>query len=103
MAIKILKERPYSFLTLRLSKGKEVTRLESKEEYLFDISKIDQIFYYLLRDQQIKLPNRHKIPSPEELKNRKYCKWHHSFSHAIMNCIMFKNVIQKALKKESLN
>ena len=50
MAIETLKGRPYSCLALRLLKGKEATRLESKEQYLFDISKANQIFDHLLRD-----------------------------------------------------
>ena len=37
----ILKEKPYLCLALRPSKGKEITKSESKEEYLFDISKAD--------------------------------------------------------------
>ena len=41
MAVEILKRRSYSCLTLRLLKGKEVARLESTEEYLFNISRVD--------------------------------------------------------------
>ena len=37
---KILKGCLYLYPALRLLKGKEVARLESKEEYLFDISKV---------------------------------------------------------------
>ena len=66
MAGEILKERPYSCLVFRLSKRKEVARSKSKKEHLFDISKVDQIFNHLLRNQQIKLPKGHKIP---RLKN----------------------------------
>ena len=32
--------------------------------------------------------------------NNKYYMWCHSFSHAIINCVMFMNAIQKALKEE---
>ena len=93
MGTKIVRGKLYSCLALRLSKGKEITKYESKENYLFDVSKAYQIFDYLLKDQQIRQPNKHKIPLPKELKNRKYCKWHHSYSHAMVNCVVFRNVI----------
>ena len=96
---KILKGRPYTYPALRPLKGKEIAKLESKEEYLFDISKVDQIFDHLIKDQQIKLPEGHKIPFSKELNNKKYYKWHHSYSHATVNCVVFENVIQKALKE----
>ena len=41
MVDEILKRRPYLCPTLRLLKGKEVARSESKEKYLFNISKVD--------------------------------------------------------------
>ena len=41
----------YTCPALRPLKGKEVARLENKNEYMFDISKADQIFNYLLKDQ----------------------------------------------------
>ena len=84
---------------LEALKGKEVAKLGNREKYLFDISKADQIFYHLLKDQQIKLSDGHKIPSPKELKNKKYYKWHHSFSHTMVNYVVFRTAIQKALKE----
>ena len=41
MAAKIVKGRPYSCQTLKLSKGKEVICSKNKEEFSFDISKAD--------------------------------------------------------------
>ena len=93
MAAEIVKGRPYSCPELKPSEGKEMVHSENKEEFSFEISKVDQIFNHLLKDQQIKLPNGHKIPSLEELKNRRYCKWHNPFSHAKINCVVFKNAI----------
>ena len=66
---------------------------------MFNIFKANQIFDHLLKDQQIKLPNGHKIPLSEELKNKKYCKWHLSYNHAIVYYVVFRNAIQKALKE----
>ena len=89
---------PYSCLALRPLKVKQSGRSESNEEYLFNISKANQIFNHLLRNQQIKLSNGHKIPLLKELKNKKYCKWHHSNSYVIINYVVFKNAIHKVLK-----
>ena len=93
MVAEIVKGRPYSCPALKPSKGKEVVHSENKEEFSFDISKADRIFDHLLKDQQIKLPDGYKIPSPEELKNRSYYKWHNSFNHNTINCVMFRNAI----------
>jgi hypothetical protein len=48
----------------------------------FDVAKCDRIFEYVVQEKQIKLPSNHVIPSPEQLKNHAYCKWHISYSHA---------------------
>ena len=98
MAVEILKGKAYSCLILRLSKGKEIAKFENKENYLFNISKVDQIFNYLLKDQQIRLLDEYGIHLLEKWKNRKYCKWHYSYNHLMVNHVVFKNSIQKALK-----
>ena len=94
-----MKGRPYSCPTLRPLKGKEVAKSRNREKHLFDIFRVDQIFNHLLKDLQIKLLDGYKIPSPKELKNKKYCKSHHSFNHPMVNCVVFRNAIQKALKE----
>ena len=95
-AAEVLKGKTYTCPALKPPKGKEVAE---KEEFLFDISKAEQIFDYLLKDKQIRLPEGHRIPSAEDLRNKKYCKWHHSYSHNTVNCMVFRNVIQKAIKE----
>jgi len=50
------------------------------EKYGFDITKADKIFDLLLSEGQIKLKPYHKIPTDQELKNIKYCKWHKATS-----------------------
>ena len=69
---------------------------------MFDISKADQIFDCLVKDKQIKLPEGHKILLADEIKAKKYCKWHHSWIHTTNNCTVFKNSIQRALKEGRL-
>jgi hypothetical protein len=51
------------------------------EKFGFDITKADKIFDLLLQQGQIKLSQFHTIPSAEELKRMKYCKWHNAISH----------------------
>jgi hypothetical protein len=59
------------------------------ESYGFDITKADKIFDLLLSEGLIKLKPYHKIPSEEELKNMKYCKWHNATSHDTNECKVF--------------
>ena len=59
------------------------------ERFGFDITKADKIFDLLLQEGQIKLLAHHKIPSAEELKNMRYCKWHNVGSHDTNECKVF--------------
>ena len=93
--------KPYTCPALPPSKVKEIAKLE-KESYLFNISKVDQIFDCFVKDKQIKLPEGHKILPADEVKAKNYCEWHHSWSHMTNNCTAFRNTIQKALKKGRL-
>ena len=101
MITKLVHGKPYTCPALTPSKGKEVAKLD-KEAYLFNISKVGQIFDCLVKDKQIKLLKGHKTPLLEELKGKMYCKWHHSWTHTTNNCTVFMNSIQKALKEERL-
>lgn len=67
------------------------------EKYNFDINKTDQIFDFLLR--QIQLSPSHNIPSAEELKNKKYCKWHNSNFHNTNECKVFHQQIQSVIEQ----
>ncbi|OWM82840.1 hypothetical protein CDL15_Pgr029201 [Punica granatum] len=58
---------------------------ESNNEYSFDLSRLDDIFDFLLIAGHIKLLAGHRMPSAEELKNREYCKYHNSCSHATVD------------------
>ena len=72
------------------------------ESYGFDITKADKIFDLLLSEVLIKLKPYHKIPSEEELKNMKYCKWHNAMSHDPNGCKVFRQQIQMAFKQGKL-
>jgi len=71
---------------------KPVPQKNRQEEirFTFDVAKCDRIFDYLLQEKQIRLPNNHVIPSPEELWKCAYCKWHNSNSHATNDCNVFR-------------
>ena len=72
------------------------------ESFGFDITKADKIFDLLLSEGLIKLKPYHKIPSEEELKNMKYCKWHNATSHDTNECKVFCQQIQLAFEQGKL-
>jgi hypothetical protein len=87
------------------SKGRKVVtcpwarRSDKEEHFDFDINKADKIFDILLQEKQLVLPPGHVIPSPEELKRRKYCKWHNSGTHHTNECKTFRQHIQSAVEQ----
>ena len=73
------------------------SRKEPKK-FAFDITKADRIFDFLLQEGQIKLSPNHVIPSVEELKKIKYCKWHNATSHSTNECKVFRQQLQSAIE-----
>ncbi|CAL2238677.1 unnamed protein product [Prunus armeniaca] len=39
----------------------------------------------------------HRMPKPEELKGRQYCRWHNSGNHCTNSCVVFRDVIQEGI------
>ena len=72
---------------------------EEKKKFNFDITKADKIFDYLLKKGQIKLTRNHKIPLAEELKKKRYYKYHNSNTHNTNDCKVFRDIIQQAINK----
>lgn len=70
-ATMILRGKLYSCPNLKPRKNKGVPR-DKKFEYDFDISKAENIFDHLIKEQQIWLKEGYKVPSPKELKGKKY-------------------------------
>ena len=68
------------------------------EKFGFDITKADKIFDLLLSEGQIKLKSFHKIPTDQDHKNMKYCKWHNATSHDTNECKVFRQQIQSAIE-----
>jgi hypothetical protein len=53
----------------------------------------------LLEKVQIKLIGNHRIPSAEELKKKRYCKYHNSNTHNTNDCKVLRDIIQQAINK----
>ncbi|XP_016647062.1 PREDICTED: uncharacterized protein LOC107880300 [Prunus mume] len=61
--------------------------------YSFDLTKVDALFDEMLLEKAIETP--HRLPKPEELKGRQYCRWHNSWNHSTNSCVVFRDVIQE--------
>jgi len=72
------------------------------EKFAFDITKVDMIFDFLFQEGQIKLSPNHVIPSAEELKKIKYCKWHNATSHGTNECKVFRQHLQSAIESRRI-
>nr|CAD1820391.1 unnamed protein product [Ananas comosus var. bracteatus] len=94
--------QPYKCALLKPAKSREAKAQISAFSYSFDIAKTDLIFDRLLKDGRIKLQEGQTIPPVEELKRRRYCKWHHSWSHKTSECTAFKRQIQKEINEGRL-
>lgn len=84
----------------RASDKDEPIKIENKKAriFSFDVTKADLIFDKMYKDKQIKLSNKHKLPDPEQTRGKKYCKWHNAWSHMTNNYVVFRHVLQDAIK-----
>jgi hypothetical protein len=57
--------------------------------FTFDVSKCDKLFNVLVQGGVIRIKEGHNIPTPESLAKKRYCKWHHSYSHSTNECNYF--------------
>jgi hypothetical protein len=60
-----------------------------KESYDFDVTKSDKLLNFLLEKGQIKLPDNLVVLPPDQLKNKKYYKFHNATSHSTNECKVF--------------
>jgi ribosome maturation protein Sdo1 len=75
---------------------------DDADKFDFDVTKADRIFDMLLEKGHIKLTANHKMPSAEELKKRRYCKYHGTSTHHTNDCRVFRECIQKAIEQERI-
>ena len=73
-----------------------------EESYDFDVTKLDKLFDFLLEKGQIKLPNGHVMLPPNQLKNKKFCKFYNATSHSTNECRIFKQHIQRDIQQGRL-
>ena len=73
-----------------------------EESYDFDIIKSDKLFDFLLERGQIKLPANHVMLPLDQLKNKKFCKFHNATSHSTNECRVFQKHIQRAIQQGRL-
>jgi antitoxin component HigA of HigAB toxin-antitoxin module len=75
---------------------------KNEESYDFDITKVDKLFDFLLEKGQIKLLANHVMLPPEQLKNKKFYKYHNATSHTTNDCRIFRQHIQQAIQQGKL-
>ncbi|KAM2147818.1 hypothetical protein ACFX1Q_004520 [Malus domestica] len=61
------------------------------QSYSFDLAKAPEIYEELVRARVILPDNTKKMPKPEELRGKKYCKLHYTFNHSITNYVQFRD------------
>ena len=72
---------------------------EERKIFNFDITKANKILDYLLEKGHIKLTRNHRISPAEELKKKRYCKYHKSNTRNTNDYKVFRDIIQQAINK----
>ncbi|XP_050909200.1 uncharacterized protein LOC127122971 [Lathyrus oleraceus] len=98
---------PYVCKFLKPSNGKNLVEPEKTEKYVaktytLDVSKCDEIFDLLVKDGQIIVPRGLKDPPLEQKKKGGFCKFHNFLGHKTYQCVLFRDLVQKALKEGRL-
>jgi hypothetical protein len=75
---------------------------QTKGTYDFDVTKVDKLFDFLVKEGRIKLPEGHSMLRPDGVKDKKYCEFHDRNSHSINECRVFRVRIQKAIQEGHL-
>lgn len=74
----------------------------SSQRHTFDVSKCDEIFDLLVKDGQIIVPQGLKDPPLEQNKKRGFCKFHNFLGHKTSYCVLFGDLVKKALNEGRL-
>jgi hypothetical protein len=72
---------------------------QAKGTYDFDVTKVDKLFEFLVKEGRIKLPDGHSMLRPDGVKEKRYCGFHDRNSHSINECRVFRMRIQKAIQE----
>ncbi|KAH7861440.1 hypothetical protein Vadar_026209 [Vaccinium darrowii] len=99
----IVNRKPYAckaFVKVEPTKAQgSMASPKTTRAYTFDITKAEEIFDQLMADKLLRFSVGHKIPPPAEIKGKEYCKYHNSWNHTTVNCIIFRNAIQDRIDK----
>ena len=74
-----------------------------EESYDFDVTKSDKLFDFLLEKGQIKLSDGHDMLPPDQLKNKKFCKFHNAISHSTHECRISGSIYRGLFSMEGSN
>jgi hypothetical protein len=75
---------------------------QTKGTYDFDVTKVDKLFEFLVKEGRIKLLEGHSMLRPDGVKEKRYCGFHDRNSHSINDCRVFTMRIQKAIQEGHL-
>lgn len=57
----------------------------------------DEIFDLLVKNGKILVPPGLKVPPLEKIKKIGFCKYHNFMGHKTSQCVVFRDLVQKAL------
>jgi hypothetical protein len=75
---------------------------QAKGTYDFDVTKVDKLFEFLVKEGRIKLPEGHSMPWLDGVKEKRYRGFHDRNAHSINDCRVFRMRIQKAIQEGHL-
>jgi hypothetical protein len=80
-----------------------VKQPEPSPGFDFDVTNTEQIFDMLMKEKYLVPVAGHQTPSAEEIRGRKYYKWHDRFDgHNTNECRILRIEIQKAIEQGRL-
>src|ERR1044072_2213563 len=103
-----LKPRPpYVCKVLRPSNGKNPPENNKNNRfvtktYTFGVTNCDEIFDLLVADGQIIVPKGQKTPPLDIRKKKSFCKYHNFLGHKTSQCVLFRDLVQEAIKEGRL-
>ena len=75
---------------------------KNKRTYSIDIDKVVQILNIFSKGKYIKLSDGHRISTKDEIKYKKYYKYHNIFRHITNNFVFLRIWLRKQLSKDIL-
>ena len=90
--ISMAKLQPRPPCTCQMLKLQEKHKFPNSK-YSFNVTMTHKIFDVLLKDKQIVLSDDHKIPSFEQIKGKRYCKFHNVFGHWTNSCLHLRDMV----------